>query len=264
MSVTFGFSPCPNDTFAFDALVHGRIPAPFEVQPELHDIEELNALAREGRYELTKLSFGALAGLRDRYTMLRSGGALGRGCGPLVVAREPATLAQAAAGTFAVPGWDTTAYLLLRLAAPALGDVREVRYDAILEAVASGEVDAGLIIHESRFTYAEHGLVEVADLGAWWEGETGMPVPLAAICARNDVAAELRAAAEDAIRRSVEHAFAHPLDSRDYVRAHSQELSDEVCRQHIELYVNEFTRDLGDDGMAAIDALLARAAAAAA
>jgi 5,8-dihydroxy-2-naphthoate synthase len=262
VSVTFGFSPCPNDTFAFDALVHGRISAPFSVEPALHDIEELNALAREGRYELTKLSFGALAGLRDRYTMLRSGGALGRGCGPLVVAREPATLAEAAAGRFAIPGRDTTAYLLLRLAAPALGDVVELRYDAILAAVASGEVDAGLIIHESRFTYADHGLAEVADLGAWWEADTGMPVPLAAICARNDVAAELRAAAEDAIRRSVEHAFAHPLDSRPYVRAHSQELSDAVCRQHIDLYVNEFTRDLGDDGMAAIDALLARAAAA--
>jgi 1,4-dihydroxy-6-naphthoate synthase len=262
VSVTFGFSPCPNDTFAFDALVHGRISAPFPVEPALHDIEELNALAREGRYELTKLSFGALAGLRDRYTMLRSGGALGRGCGPLVVAREPATLAEAAAGRFAIPGRDTTAYLLLRLAAPALADVVELRYDAILAAVACGEVDAGLIIHESRFTYADHGLAEVADLGAWWEAETGMPVPLAAICARNDVAAELRAAAEDAIRRSVEHAFAHPLDSRPYVRAHSQELSDAVCRQHIDLYVNEFTRDLGDDGMAAIDALLARAAAA--
>ena len=122
-------------------------------------------------------------------------------------------------------------------------------------------MDAGLIIHESRFTYAAHGLVEVADLGAWWERETGMPVPLAGICARADMDAELRGAVEDAIRRSVEHAFAHPADSLEYVRAHSQELSDEVCRQHIDLYVNEFTRDLGDDGMAAIDALLARAAA---
>jgi 1,4-dihydroxy-6-naphthoate synthase len=260
MNLTFGFSPCPNDTFAFDALVHKRIEAPFDALPALHDIEQLNALAREGRYELTKLSFGALAGLRDGYTMLRTGGALGHGCGPLVVAREAATLEQAAAGTIAIPGWDTTAYLLLRLAAPELGEVVEVRYDEILGAVERGEVDAGLIIHESRFTYAEHGLVEVADLGGWWESQTGMPVPLAAICARNDVSAELRAAAEDAIRRSVEHAFAHPLDSLAYVRANSQELSDEVCRQHIDLYVNEFTRDLGDDGLAAVAALLSRAA----
>ena len=260
MNISFGFSPCPNDTFAFDALVHGRTPAPFTAIPALHDIEQLNAVARDGRYELTKLSFGALAGLRDRYTLLRSGGALGRGCGPLVVAREPAALSEAALGRLAIPGYDTTAYLLLRLAAPALGDVVELRYDEILDAVVTGTVDAGLIIHESRFTYAAHGLVEVADLGAWWEGETGMPVPLAGICARSESDEELRAAAEQAIRRSVEHAFAHPADSLEYVRAHSQELSDEVCRQHIELYVNEFTRDLGDDGLAAVDALLARAA----
>jgi 1,4-dihydroxy-6-naphthoate synthase len=260
MNVSFAFSPCPNDTFAFDALVHGRIAAPFTAVPALHDIEELNALARDGRYELTKLSIGALAGVRDRYTLLRSGGALGHGCGPLVVARERASLGDAALGRIAIPGRDTTAYLLLRLAAPALGEVVELRYDEILDAVASGAVDAGLIIHESRFTYAAHGLVEVADLGVWWERETGMPVPLAGICARADLDAELRAGAEDALRRSVEHAFAHPADSLEYVRAHSQELSDEVCRQHIELYVNEFTRDLGDDGMAAIDALLARAA----
>ena len=261
MNLGFGFSPCPNDTFAFDALVHGRIEAPFTAIPALHDIEELNALAREGRYELTKLSFGALAGLRDSYTLLRSGAALGRGCGPLVVAREPASLAQAATGRIAIPGWDTTAFLLLRLATPALGELVEVRYDRILAAVASGEVDAGLIIHESRFTYAGHGLVELADLGSWWETETGLPIPLGAICARADIGPDLIAAAEDAVRRSVEHAFAHPLASLEYVRAHSQELSDEVCRRHIDLYVNEFTRDLGDDGMAAVDALLARAAA---
>ena len=261
MNLSFGFSPCPNDTFAFDALVHGRTPAPVTAVPALHDIEELNALARDGTYELTKLSFGALAGLRDRYALLRSGAALGRGCGPLIVAREPATLADAAAGRIAIPGWDTTACLLLRLAAPAIGEAVEVRYDRILDAVASGEVDAGLIIHESRFTYADHGLVEVADLGAWWEADTGLPIPLGAICARTDLGPDLIAEAETAIRFSVEHAFAHPLDSLEYVRAHSQELSDEVCRQHIDLYVNEFTVDLGDDGMAAVDALLARASA---
>ena len=260
MNLGFAFSPCPNDTFAFDALVHGRVEAPFTAIPAFHDIEELNALAREGRYELTKLSFGALAGLRDTYTLLRSGAALGRGCGPLVVAREPASLAQATAGRIAIPGWDTTAFLLLRLAAPALGEIVEVRYDRILAAVASGEVDAGLIIHESRFTYADHGLVEVADLGAWWEAETGLPIPLGAICARTDIGPEPIAAAEEAVRRSVEYAFAHPLASLEYVRAHSQELSDEVCRRHIDLYVNEYTLDLGDDGMTAVDALLARAA----
>jgi len=196
MNISFGFSPCPNDTFAFDALVHGRIAAPFTAVPALHDIEELNALARDGRYELTKLSIGALAGVRDRYTLLRSGGALGHGCGPLVVAREQASLSDAALGRIAIPGRDTTAYLLLRLAAPALGEVVELRYDEILDAVALGAVDAGLIIHESRFTYREHGLVAVADLGELWEEQTGLPVPLAAICARRDLDEDVRAAEE--------------------------------------------------------------------
>jgi 1,4-dihydroxy-6-naphthoate synthase len=261
VNLSFGFSPCPNDTFAFDALVHGRTPAPFTAVPALHDIEELNALARGGRYELTKLSIGALAGLGDRYTLLRSGGALGRGVGPLVVTREPCSLADAARLRFAIPGRDTTAYLLLRLAAPALGEIVELRYDEILGAVERGEVDAGLIIHESRFTYAEHGLTRVEDLGEWWERESGLPVPLAAICARRELDDETRDAAEAAVRASVEHAFAHPDASRAYVRAHAQELSDDVCRQHIELYVNEFSVDLGDEGLRAIDALLAAAPA---
>jgi 1,4-dihydroxy-6-naphthoate synthase len=252
VNLGFGFSPCPNDTFSFDALVHGRIEAPFAATAAFHDIEELNALAREGRYELTKLSFGALPGLGDSYTLLRSGAALGRGCGPLVVTREPASLGQAVAGRIAIPGWDTTAFLLLRLAAPALGEVVEVRYDRILDAVASGEVDAGLIIHESRFTYEEHGLVKVADLGDWWEGETGLPVPLAGIYARDDVEVE---PVERAIRASVEYAFAHPAASREFVREHSHELSEDVCRAHIELYVNGYSVDLGEPGLAAIERL---------
>ena len=167
--LTFGFSPCPNDTFAFHAVVHELVGADLRVQPSLRDIEDLNRAARSSELALTKLSVGALAGLGDRYRPLRAGAALGHGVGPLVVAREPATLADAVAGRFAVPGLDTTAFLLLRLAAPELGEIVELRYDRILEAVATGQVDAGLIIHESRFTYEEHGLVRVADLGEWWE-----------------------------------------------------------------------------------------------
>jgi 1,4-dihydroxy-6-naphthoate synthase len=258
--LAFGFSPCPNDTFAFHALVHGLVDAPFRVRPVLHDIEELNVRAHAGELELTKLSFGALAGLAGHYVPLRSGAALGRGVGPLVVAREHMALEDAASRRLAIPGRETTAFLLLRLAAPALEEVVELRYDRILGAVERGEVDAGLIIHESRFTYSDHGLVRVADLGEWWESETGLPVPLAAICARADLDIETRSAAEAAIRASVEHAFAHPEASRGYVRAHAQELSDEVCRRHIELYVNEFSVDLGDEGLRAIDALLGAAA----
>jgi 1,4-dihydroxy-6-naphthoate synthase len=261
--LTFGFTPCPNDAFAFHALVHGLVPAPFEVEPVLLDIEELNQRAAQGELQLSKLSFGAAAIAGDRYRLLSSGAALGHGVGPLVVAREAGSLESAAAGRIAVPGRETTAFLLLRLAAPELGDVVELRYDRILDAVVAGEVDAGLIIHESRFTYAEHGLVAVADLGEWWEGETGLPVPLAGIFARSDLEPELVAAAEAAIRASVEYAFANPEASRDYVRSLSHEMSDEVCAAHIELYVNDHSVDIGDEGLAAIDRLLGRAAAAA-
>ena len=263
MTLSFGFTPCPNDAFAFHALVHGLVPAPFEVDPALLDIEELNRRAAGAEFELTKLSFGAAAASGDRYRLLRSGAALGRGVGPLVVAREPGSLDGSAAGRIAVPGRETTAFLLLRLAAPSLGDVIELRYDRILDAVVEGEADAGLIIHESRFTYGEHGLVAVADLGEWWEGETGLPVPLAGIFARSDLEPELVEEAEAAIRASVEYAFAHPEVSRDYVRSLSKEMSDEVCAAHIALYVNQHSVDIGDEGLAAIDRLLGRAAAAA-
>jgi 1,4-dihydroxy-6-naphthoate synthase len=255
-TLTFGFSPCPNDTFAFHALVHGLVDAPFRIEPVLLDIEELNRRAHDGAFDLTKLSVGAFAGVGARYRLLRSGAALGHGVGPLVVAREPRPLAAAAAGRLAIPGRDTTAFRLLRLAAPALGDVVELRYDRILGAVASGEVDAGLVIHESRFTYADHGLVKVADLGDWWEAETGLPVPLAGICARADLEPALASAAERALRDSVAHAFAHRDASRDYVRAHAQEMSDAVCDAHIRLYVNELSLDLGDDGLRAIERLV--------
>jgi len=263
MTLRFGFTPCPNDAFAFHALAHGLVDAPFQIEPALYDIEELNRRSASGELELTKLSFGAAAAAGDRYRLLRSGAALGRGVGPLVVAREPMTLEGAAAGRIAIPGRETTAFLLLRLAAPALGDVVEMRFDEILAAVASGDVDAGLIIHESRFTYRDHGLVAVADLGEWWEGETGLPVPLAGIFARTNLDEDTVEAAESAIRASVEYAFAHPEASRDYVRSLAQEMSDEVCAAHIALYVNENSIDMGDEGLVAIERLLGRAAAAA-
>ena len=263
MKLTFGFTPCPNDAFAFHALVHGLVSAPFEVEPVLLDIEELNQRAADAELQLTKLSFGAAAAGGDRYRLLRSGAALGHGVGPLVVAREAGPLEEAAAGRIAVPGRETTAFLLLRLAAPALGEVLELRYDWILDAVVEGEVDAGLIIHESRFTYAYHGLAAVADLGEWWETETGLPVPLAGIFARSDLEPEVVDGAEAAIRASVEYAFANPEASRDYVRSLSKEMSDEVCAAHIALYVNASSVDIGDEGLVAIDRLLGRAAAAA-
>ena len=258
--LTFGYSPCPNDTFAFHALAHGLVDAPFRVRPVLLDIEELNRRAHRGEFDLTKLSVGAFAGVGDAYRLLRSGAALGKGVGPLVVARTPVSLGDAVRGRVAIPGRETTAYRLLRLAAPSLGDVVELRYDRILRAVADGEVDAGLIIHESRFTYAEHGLVQVIDLGDWWEQETGLPVPLAGICARADLPDDVVKAAERAIRASVEYAFAHRDASRGYVQANAQEMSPEVQAQHIALYVNEFSVDVGDEGLRAIGRLVGEGA----
>jgi len=253
--LTFGYSPCPNDTFAFHALTYGLVDASFRIRPVLLDIEELNRRAHAGEFDLTKLSVGAFAAVGDRYSLLRSGAALGMGVGPLVVARTAQPFADAVRGRLAIPGRETTAFRLLRLAAPALGQTVELRYDRILRAVADGEVDAGLIIHESRFTYQEHGLTKVIDLGDWWERETQLPVPLAGICARQDLAPELRAEAERAIRSSVQYAFDHPDASREYVRANAQEMSAEVCAQHIALYVNEHSLDIGDLGLAAITRL---------
>jgi 1,4-dihydroxy-6-naphthoate synthase len=261
-ALTFGFSPCPNDTFAFHALVAGLTGEPLAVTPVMEDIEALNRRAHIGSLELTKLSFGALAALDGQYVPLRAGAALGRGVGPLIVAREGMTLEQAAAGPIAIPGRDTTAYLLLRLATSGqLGEVVELRYDEVLGAVERGDVAAGLIIHESRFTYRDHGLEKVVDLGEWWEAETGMPLPLATICVRADIEPEVRELAERALRASVRYAFDHPDASAEFVREHAQEMSPEVCRQHIELYVNDFTLDLGDEGARAIDELLAAARA---
>ena len=254
--LTFGYSPCPNDTFAFHALTYGLVDAPFRVKPVLLDIEELNRRAHLGAFDLTKLSVGAFSAVGDRYRLLRSGAALGEGVGPLVVTRAPMSLEDAVRGRVAIPGRETTAFNLLRLAAPALGDVVEMRYDRILAAVRDGEVHAGLIIHESRFTYAEHGLSKAVDLGDWWKHETGLPVPLAGICARSDLGDELAAAAERAIRESVQYAFDHPEASREYVQANAQEMSPSVQAQHIALYVNQFSLDIGDDGLRAIQRLV--------
>jgi 1,4-dihydroxy-6-naphthoate synthase len=258
--LTFGFSPCPNDTFAFHALVHGLVEAPFRIRPVLLDIEELNRRAHDGSLDVTKLSFGALPAVDDRYRLLRAGAALGHGVGPLVVAREPMSLPDAAGSRIAIPGRETTAFLLLRLAAPVVGEVVELRYDRIVDEVARGAVDAGLIIHESRFTYGDRGLTSIADLGELWEAETGLPTPLAGMCASVRLDAATVMQVERAVRSSVEYAFANPAASRDYVRAHAQELAPDVCDAHIRLYVNEFTVDLGERGLQAIEMLLGRSA----
>ncbi|MFL5540500.1 MAG: 1,4-dihydroxy-6-naphthoate synthase [Longimicrobiaceae bacterium] len=262
-TLTLGYSPCPNDTFIFHALVSGLVTADgLAFAERLEDVETLNRLAEDAALDVTKVSYGAIPHLVRDYVLLRSGGALGRGCGPLVVAREGFDADRLGESRIAIPGRHTTANLLLRLFAPGAPPGVEMVYSEIMPAVARGEVDAGLIIHESRFTYPQHGLVKVVDLGEWWEGATGLPIPLGGILARRDLGEETIRAVDGAIRRSVEHAFAHPADWRDYVRIHAQEMDEEVQRQHIDLYVNRFTADIGDEGERAIHELFERARAA--
>ena len=264
MTYTLGFSPCPNDTFLFHALVHGRIEMEGvpELEPRLEDVETLNRLALDGRLDITKVSYGVVPHLLNRYVVLRSGGAMGHGCGPLLVAGSAKHREELAGMRIAIPGRHTTAALLLRLYAPEADRPVEMPYDRIMPAVASGEVDAGLIIHESRFTYPEHGLVEVIDLGGWWEEETGAPIPLGAIVGRRALGDARLQAIEDAIRASAEAALADPEPSREYVREHAREMDDEVVQRHIDLYVNAFSVDVGEPGERAVRSLLARAAEA--
>jgi 1,4-dihydroxy-6-naphthoate synthase len=258
------FSPCPNDTFIFHAWVAGLLPGAPAVTPVYADIDVLNRWAAEGKTDLVKVSYAALPTLLADYALLPSGGALGRGCGPLVVtsqAREGRSLAGA---TVAIPGMRTTAYVLFRLWAQDQGvaSVEVLPFDKIMPAVAAGTVDAGLIIHESRFTYPTYGLTALVDLGDWWETETGLPIPLGAIVARRSLGEQEIARLGATVRASVEYAWAQPEASRSYVLEHSQEMAPDVVDQHIALYVNSFSADLGDEGYAAISGLLERAEAA--
>jgi len=251
-----GYSFCPNDTFIFYALTFGKVPSPLPVREVLEDVETLNAWAREGRLPATKISYRAYFGVMDRYVALRAGGALGRGVGPLVVTRDE--LPDLRGRVVASPGALTTAELLLRSVAPDARVVR-MRYDEVMPAVRRGDVDAGLIIHESRFTYASFGLLKFMDLGAWWEGETGLPLPLGAILVRRDLPAEIQWALNEAVRASLEYAWANPREPEGYIREHALEMEDAVMRAHIDLYVNDFSRDVGTEGEAAVRALHRRA-----
>jgi 1,4-dihydroxy-6-naphthoate synthase len=261
--LSLGFSPCPNDTFIFHALVHGKVPCGgVKFVERLEDVETLNGLALSAVLDVSKISYHLLGHILDDYLLLRSGGALGRGCGPLLVARQPLDPARLAGKKIALPGRYTTAALLLRLFEPSLSDLVYLPFEKIMPAVADGSVDAGVIIHESRFTFASHGLTKIVDLGAWWETETGQPIPLGGIAAKRSLGRETLLALEQGIARSVEEAFANPAAARPYIRAHSQEMSDEVCDAHIGLYVNDFSKGLGEEGEGAVRLLLDRAASA--
>jgi 1,4-dihydroxy-6-naphthoate synthase len=232
--LNFAFSSCPNDTFAFHAIVHGLVPAP-PVVPHIDDVEALNARAERGDAEVTKISIAAYPRIRGRYALLRAGGAAGFGVGPIVVARS----SRPVGGRIAIPGQRTTAALLLNL----LGRFETVpmRFDQIEDAVLRGDVDCGVLIHEGRFTYQGKGLALLADLGAVWEERMNCPLPLAAIAIRRDLAASCGNEIDRALRSSVEHAFAHPEASREYVASHAQDMDASVIAKHIGLYVNDYT-----------------------
>jgi len=281
VALSLAISPCPNDTFVFHALVHGLIPGAPPVEVTYADVDVTNTAAERGAYDLVKVSYAALPWLLDDYHLLPCGGALGRGCGPLVLTRgdrhsradqhdrgdrhstgDQHDRADLTGATVAVPGDRTTAYLLFRLwsADRPPARIEVVPFHEIMPGVAAGRYDAGLVIHEARFTYPRHGLTALVDLGEWWEADTGLPIPLGAILARRGAVDPVAAA--DWIRCSVRQAWADPAGTRDYVLAHAQEMEPTVVDRHIALYVNEFTAELGDDGRAAVDALLRRAAAA--
>jgi 1,4-dihydroxy-6-naphthoate synthase len=257
--VRLGFSTCPNDTFVFHAWTHELIEGAPPVTVTYADIDITNSAAERGEFDVVKVSYAALPWLLDRYRLLPSGGALGRGCGPLVLTRGG--MADVDGRTVAVPSERSTAFLLFRLWAAGQRPARihVVPFAQIMPGVRDGRYDAGLVIHEARFVYQDFGLTALVDLGEWWESDTGLPIPLGAILASRGLDGD---ALTSVIRASVEHAWAHPEASRAYIAEHAAEMAPDVQRQHIALYVNEFTRDLGDEGYGAIHALLSRAHAA--
>jgi len=258
MRLTLGFSPCPNDTFIFDALVHGAIDTgALRFEPVLEDVQTLNEWALAGRLDLSKISYGVLPRVADRYALLQAGGALGLGVGPLLVTRPGVGRFDPATMTVAIPGQDTTAHLLFSLAFPDAARKAFVVFNEIEGAVLAGRFDAGVIIHEGRFTYAAKGLVKLMDLGEHWERETRSPIPLGGIVARRTLDPAVRREADRLIRLSLERANADRAHLSRYVRDHAQELEEAVMRQHVDLYVNDFSLGLGEGGRRAVETLVA-------
>ena len=253
MKLTIGFSPCPNDTFIFDAMVHGKIDTEgLEFEVVLADVEELNRKAAKAELDITKLSYHAFAYLTDKYMLLRSGSALGNNCGPLLVSKKNFRLEELKDLSIAIPGKYTTANFLLNFAFPNLHNKTEVLFSDIEKKVLSEEFDLGVIIHENRFTYAERGLVKIMDLGEFWEQQTALPIPLGGIVCKRDVDLEIIKKINRILRRSIVFAFENPDESDDYVCQHAQEMDPSVMKKHIELYVNQYSIDLGEKGEKAI------------
>jgi 1,4-dihydroxy-6-naphthoate synthase len=264
MNLSLGFSPCPNDCFVFDAIVNRRIDLEgLAFTPRIADVEALNKATFANDIDVTKLSYHAYAYCVGDYVMLDAGGALGRNCGPLLISKRAIASDEVSAGDLqiAIPGKFTTANFLCGLAFPKAQRKVEMLFSDIEQALLNGAVDAGLIIHENRFTYQRKGLKKIVDLGEFWEGETGLPIPLGGIVVDRRLPREVQARVNRVLRRSVEYAFAHREASLPFVREHAQEMSEEVMYKHIDLYVNDFTVDLGADGRRAVEELFAKAQA---
>ncbi len=255
-NLTLGYSTCPNDTFIFYALAHNLIDsAGLAFKIELADVETLNRQARAGVFDISKLSFAAIGRLLDTYGVLSSGSALGRGCGPLVVARPGFNINQIDSKKIAVPGMWTTACMLLDLYLSKKPDVVPMPFDLIMPAVERGDLDFGVIIHEGRFTYKNYGLISLLDLGKWWEKKTSLPIPLGGIAIRRDIAHETARRVKSAIRESTLFGFKHRTETDGYIKRYAGEMSSAVIRRHIDLYVNDFTVDIGEQGKEAVEAL---------
>ncbi len=257
-NISLGYSPCPNDTFIFYALVHKKVVGDVEFSELLRDVETLNEMALSKKLDVTKASFHAFGFFRQDYCLLHSGSALGKGCGPLIVAKKKMRISDLSEKTIAIPGKMTTAYLLLRLFTPYIKKIVEMPFDRIMNAVSLGTVDAGLIIHEGRFIYPAYHLVKLIDLGEWWGEETGLPIPLGGILAKRELGKDVIIEIDRLIKKSIEYAFGHRKQTREYIKRYSQELDDGVIGQHIQLYVNEYTLNIGN-GVIAVKELLKRA-----
>jgi 1,4-dihydroxy-6-naphthoate synthase len=256
MKLSLGFSPCPNDTFIFDALVNNKINTEgLEFDVVLEDIQTLNDWSSQGKLDITKLSFPAFFRNNDKYEMLNSGAALGKGVGPLLIAKRMVNVPDVEHCTIAIPGEQTTANFLLSFAFPMAKQKTPVLFSSIEDAVLMEKFDLGVIIHENRFTYKQKGLIKICDLGQVWEERQKAPIPLACIAARTSFDSQLRNKMSDLIKKSVEFAFEHYPQITTYTKEHAQAMDENVMRQHIELYVNNYSISLGEDGRRAIDQL---------
>jgi 1,4-dihydroxy-6-naphthoate synthase len=258
--ISLGFSSCPNDTFIFDAMIHGKIDTEgLEFELFIGDVEELNRKAFSNELSITKISYNAYTRLTDNYILLDSGSALGENCGPLIIANQELSIDNLSTKRIAIPGINTTANLLLSVAFPKVQNKVEMIFSDIEKSVIDGRVDAGLIIHESRFTYKEKGLKKIIDLGEYWENLTNTPTPLGGIIAQRNLGGELLQKINRVLKRSVQFAFDKPKSGIDFIRQHSQEMSEEVMYKHIDLYVNNYTLDLGEAGKKSVETLFKKA-----